>query len=155
MANQTDAEDVDPYAPYAPLGTRHTIDADVQRACLTYRNDMGLRTTTPLQLLLDLVRRAPGARTGEGATLAEFDMYDVLSWTWTEPATEDRGPLPRAARLIIQEIPLTIPVRRQLPDGSWGTVDVSPEEWAHTEGRRTRGVSVDGDQEHGQEVKDA
>jgi hypothetical protein len=40
---------------------------------------------------------------------------------------------------VVEEIPLLVPVRRQLEDGSWGTVQITPEEWARTEGRRTRG----------------
>lgn len=75
---------------------------------------------------------------------------EVLRWTWDDiPLCDDHDtehdncptgpPVRRAARLVVEEIPLLVPVRRQLEDGSWGTVQITPEEWARTEGRRTRG----------------
>jgi len=116
------------------------IDADGQRGTLTATNSDGVNVTVPLQLLLDLAREAGERRPTNEFTeiMHEMHTYDVLSWTWTEPANAERGPLRRAARLFVQEIPLTIPVRRQLEDGSWGTVEITPEEWARTEGSQTR-----------------
>lgn len=137
MADQTPDET----HPWAPIGTCTMINADGQRGAITAMNAHGVNVTVPLQLLLDLAREAAARHPKNEFTeiMHEMHTYDVLSWTWTEPANDERGPLRRAARLFIQEVPLAVPVRRQLEDGSWGTVTVSPEEWARTEGRLTRG----------------
>lgn len=137
MADQTPPE---PH-PWSPIGTTETIDADGQHGVLTAKNANGVTVTVPLQILLDLAREAAERRPANEYTqlMHEMHTYDVLSWTWTEPATAERGPLRRSARLFVQEIPLTVPVRRQLEDGSWGLVEISPDEWARTEGRVTRG----------------
>lgn len=90
------------------------------------------------------------------ATMASVDVLvpdapaELLRWAWDDlPLCDDHDtehdncptgpPVRRAARLIVEEIPLTVRVRRQLPDGSFGPVDVPVEEWAQNEGRITRG----------------
>lgn len=138
MADQTPPEEAH---PWSPIGTNDTIDADGQRGVIAVMNNRGVEVTVPLQMLLDLAREAAERRPANEYTQLMHDMhtYDVLAWTWTEPANAERGPLRHAARLFVQEVPLSIPVRRQLEDGSWGTVEITPEEWARNEGRVTRG----------------
>lgn len=115
-----------------------------------------LAVTTPAG---DILRLPLQAAADHGRMSQLCAMYgdaqpapELLRWTWTEqPTCGDEEcvsndceactspPVRRAARLLVETLPLTVPVRRQLPDGSFGTVEITPEEWAATEGRRVRG----------------
>lgn len=146
MANQTPHDDYDARRrALRPLGTREFLDADRYRGFLALTSD-GPNLTIPLQALYDI--------TSVANTLHEDDDAEVVRWLWREPAdpSTGRGPVLRAARLVVEELPMTVPVRRQLADGSWSTVEISPQEWAENEGRLTRGAgdvdqAVDDDQE--------
>lgn len=116
---------------YRPLGTRQFVDVDANRVCLVLTTPVGPTLTIPLQALYDIAAVAN--------TLHDDNTAEVLRWTWRDPADAAGGigVVRRAARLVVEEIPVMVPVRRKLEDGSWGTVEISAEEWARNEGRVT------------------